>query len=106
MFGEQIRKLRIAKGLSQVQLANKLSVSKQSVSNWESNNITPSIDLLTKIAHYFSCSADYLLEIDNPDSSKEKFFIETQYLTMAQVVHLQKIAEDFKELNLALKEKV
>lgn len=104
MFGDQVRKLRTAKGLSQVQLAKELNVSKQSVSNWENNNITPSIDLLTKIAHYFSCSSDYLLEIEYPDSTKEELFIETQHLTLRQIAHLQQIAEDFKELNIAEKE--
>ena len=35
MFGQQIKKLRMLKNLSQVDLANKLNVTKQSVSNWE-----------------------------------------------------------------------
>ena len=34
MLGEQIRKLRMAKNLSQVQLAYHLGVTKQSISNW------------------------------------------------------------------------
>ncbi len=49
MFGDQIKELRQAAGLSQVQLAAKLNVSKQSVSNWENNNIMPSIDMLRRI---------------------------------------------------------
>ncbi len=43
MLGEQIKSLRIARNISQVTLANQLGVSKQSVSNWENNNILPSI---------------------------------------------------------------
>lgn len=46
MFGDQIKALRQAAKLNQVQLAEKLNVSKQSVSNWENNNIMPSIDML------------------------------------------------------------
>lgn len=46
MLGEQIRKLRLARNLSQVELAQQLNVTKQSVSNWENNNIMPSIDML------------------------------------------------------------
>ena len=53
MLGEQIYALRTARNLSQVQLADKLGVTKQSVSNWENNNILPSVDMLKKIANFF-----------------------------------------------------
>lgn len=46
MFGDIVKKLRTAHNYSQVQLAEKLGVSKQTVSNWENNNILPSIDML------------------------------------------------------------
>ena len=46
MLHEQIRRLRTARGITHVELAHRLGVSKQSVSNWESNNIQPSIELL------------------------------------------------------------
>lgn len=48
MLGEQIKSLRIAHNISQVSLANQLGVTKQSVSNWENNNILPSIEMLKK----------------------------------------------------------
>ncbi len=51
MLGEQIKKLRMNKNLSQVDLAKKLCVTKQSISNWENENIMPSIDMLIKIAN-------------------------------------------------------
>ena len=56
MLGEQIKKLRIAKHINQVQLAEYLGVTKQSISNWENNNILPSVDMLKKIAQFFNCS--------------------------------------------------
>lgn len=98
MLGEQIRDLRLARNISQVALANHLGVTKQSVSNWENNNILPSLDMLKKIAQYFSCSTDYLLELDN-----EKFFIETTDLTLEQVAHIQALVNDLKELNNMVK---
>ena len=52
MLSSQIRQLRTARNLSQVQLAKALGVTKQSVSNWENNNIQPSIDMLVKIARF------------------------------------------------------
>lgn len=39
MLGQQINELRIAMGWSQVQLAEKLNISKQTVSNWETFNL-------------------------------------------------------------------
>ncbi len=98
MLGEQIKALRLARNISQVALANNLGVTKQSVSNWENNNILPSLDMLKKIAQYFSCSTDYLLKLDD-----ERLYIETSDLTLAQIAHLQLLAEDFKELNIRLK---
>lgn len=53
MFGDIIKKLRTAHNLSQVQLSEKLGVSKQTVSNWENNNILPSVDMLIRISRFF-----------------------------------------------------
>ena len=65
MLNERIRELRTERNITQVALAKELSVSKQSVSNWENDNIQPSIDMLIKIADFFSVSTDYLLGLDN-----------------------------------------
>ena len=53
--------MRVQQGYTQVSLAQKLSVSKQAVSNWETGNIQPSIDMLLRIADLFSVTTDYLL---------------------------------------------
>ena len=65
MLGERLKLLRQAHNLNQVQLADELHVSKQSVSNWENNSIMPSIEILLKISRYFRVSTDYLLELDD-----------------------------------------
>ena len=61
MFEERIKDLRLNRGLSQVELAKQLFVTKQCISNWENGNIIPSAEMLIKIARYFSVSTDYLL---------------------------------------------
>ena len=61
MLGYRINEMRTALGWSQVQLARKLGVSKQTVSNWENDNIQPSIEMLMRLANVFRVSADYLL---------------------------------------------
>ena len=49
MLGESIKMLRQSRNWSQVDLARDLGVSKQSVSNWENENIQPSIEMLIKL---------------------------------------------------------
>ena len=88
MFGEVIKKLRTAHGLNQVQLATKLNVSKQTISNWENNNILPSIEMLIKISRFFSVSTDYLLELDG------RHYIEVTGLTETQLAHIRQIIRD------------
>lgn len=61
MLGQKIRQLRIVQGLTQHELAQKLYVSKQTVSNWGNDNLLPSINMLVRIASFFCTSTDYLL---------------------------------------------
>ena len=88
MLGDVIKKLRTSHNLSQVQLAKSLNVSKQTVSNWENNNILPSIDMLMKLSGFFSVSTDYLLELDS------RRYIEVSGLTDTQLAHIQQIIKD------------
>ena len=90
MFGDRIKLLRTAHNLSQVQLAQKLDVSKQTVSNWENNNILPSVDMLMKISQFFSVSTDYLLELDS------RSYIEITGLSETQLAHIQQIIKDIQ----------
>ena len=95
MLGDQIKYLRHLHKISQVKLAEEIGVTKQTVSNWENNNIMPSVELLKKLSIYFSCSTDYLLELNQGST---ELFIDTYGLEDQQIVHLQQIANDYKEL--------
>ena len=88
MLGDIIKTLRLSHNLSQVQLAKSLNVSKQTVSNWENNNILPSVDMLMKLSGFFSVSTDYLLELDS------RRYIEVSGLTDTQLAHIQQIIKD------------
>lgn len=90
MLSERIRILRLARGWSQVELANRLGVTKQSISNWENDNIQPSIEMLVKIAGEFSVSTDYLLSLDN------RKYIEVTDLDDEKIGHIQQIITDIK----------
>ena len=88
MLSIRIKELRIANNYSQVELANALSVTKQSVSNWENSNIQPSIDLLIKIADFFGVTTDYMLGRENDPRISVKGLSETQ------VQHINMIIKD------------
>ena len=90
MLNEQIRELRNIRGISQIQLANKLGVTKQSVSNGENDNILPSIEMLVKIANFFEVSTDYLLGLD------KKRTLDVENLTEIQISHIQLIVDDLR----------
>lgn len=90
MLNEQIREFRNIRGISQIQLANKLGVTKQSVSNWENDNILPSIEMLVKIANFFEVSTDYLLGLD------KKRTLDVENLTEIQISHIQLIVDDLR----------
>ena len=90
MLGDRIKDLRKAYGLNQVELAYKLMVSKQAVSNWENNNILPSIEMLIKIASFFNVSTDHLLVLDN------RTYLEVTGLTSKEISHIQAVINDIR----------
>lgn len=96
MLGNVLNKLRTEFGISQTQLARDLGVSKQSVSNWENDNILPSIEMLVKISRRFGVTCDYLLEQD------ERTFLEVTGITESQHAIIQKLVQEFQAANQTL----
>lgn len=73
-FGTVIKKLRTERGITQEELANKIGVSFQAVSKWETNATTPDIAILPRLALYFGVSMDALFSM-NQDDYLEKISI-------------------------------
>ena len=80
-IGEKIASLRIAADISQEQLAEKISVSRQSVSKWEMDQALPQIDKVLQLCELFNVSTDELLHdkinlsLKNTDKEiKNKYF--------------------------------
>ena len=63
-LGEQIKKYRTELSLSQEELAEKLFVSRQSISNWENDRTYPDIKSLLLLSEVFSVSLDQLVKGD------------------------------------------
>ncbi len=61
MVGRNIRKARIDKGMTQDELAEKLNVTRQAVSNWERGKTQPDIETLGKMAEIFGMSVEELI---------------------------------------------
>lgn len=91
MLGKRIFEFRSSFGWNQVQLAKKLNITKQTVSNWENENIQPSIEMLVRLAKLFHTSTDYLLGLDDAQT------INVDGLPLSFVTHLTQIIEDYKE---------
>lgn len=60
-FGDQLRKIRTDAGLTQEQVASELSVSRQTISNWENNKNLPDLEMVVKISMAFKLSLDQLI---------------------------------------------
>ena len=66
-FGQRLKSLREEQQpkLYQKELAEKLGVSRQLITMWETDQRTPDADQLQQIASIFNCSTDYLLGKSN-----------------------------------------
>lgn len=60
-IGERLLKLRKERNLSQEELANKLDVSRQSISKWETDQSMPDFDKIVSLCEYFGITTDELL---------------------------------------------
>jgi len=69
-FGDRLKKEREKRGWSQVYLAEKIHVSRQSVSKWETGKNYPSIEVIIDLSDLFGITIDELLRSD--DELKEK----------------------------------
>ncbi len=92
-LNENIKELRLERGLSQVDVAKRLCVSKQCVSNWENDNVLPSIEMLVKLADLFGVSTDYLL------GRESRTYLDASGLTLSQYTHFSELVKEISSLN-------
>ena len=69
-LGEKLQRLRRRSGLSQEQLAARLTVSRQAVSKWELDDAMPDTENVIQLSRLFGVSCDYLLrdEVEEQDA--------------------------------------
>ena len=67
---ETICRLRTAKGMSQLELAEALDVSRQSISKWETGAAVPELDKLVKLSQVFGVTLDELVQGAEPTAKQ------------------------------------
>lgn len=92
-MGDKIKELRIAKKMTQEQLATRLGLVKGSISAYEQGTKYPSLEVLVNLCQIFHVSADYLLGLS------EDRRIKTSALTDEQAKLLRGLIREFENSN-------
>ena len=71
-FAKNLQILRKMTNMTQEELAEKMGVSRQTISKWELGSILPEVEKLVDLCEMFNCSVDQLLK-DNMDYSNEVY---------------------------------
>ena len=96
-IADRIQSLRKAKGMSQEELADRVGVSRQAVSKWESEQATPDLDKVVIMSDIFEVTTDYLLKGIEPVKTDD-------HKTMADVLNQRILTEkNSKRAKSALK---
>ena len=70
-LSERIQHLRKSRGMSQEELAEKIGVSRQAVSKWESEQSMPDLEKVILLSDFFGVTTDYLLKGREPEPQQE-----------------------------------
>lgn len=87
-FGMRLKQLRIRRKLTQREVAGKLNVTRQTIGCYERNELTPSLDVLIRMALLYRTSTDYLLNLDKRDMLDLSELSNSQKETIRKVVEL------------------
>ena len=60
-FGEKLQELRKKRNLSQKEVASRLGLHTKTISNYENDSVTPSVEVLIQLAILYNSSVDYIL---------------------------------------------
>lgn len=82
-FEKKLFELRKQKGISQEELADKLNISRQTLSKWELGNSTPDMEKLILLSDYFEVTLDELVFGNKTETRKESL---KEGITVAKVL--------------------
>lgn len=90
-LSENIRSMRLARGLNQVEFGKIMGVTKQCVSNWENDNVMPSLEMAAKMADFFSVSIDCLI------GRVANTHLDVHGLSEEEIAHITLIVNDLRK---------
>lgn len=93
-FGQRLKELRVQAGMTQLQLAQRMGVTKSVVSFYELQERTPSPDILVKLSGIFEVSTDYLLGLDPRET------IDISGLSREDIAIMRALAESLRRKSL------
>ena len=93
-FGQRLKELRVQAGMTQLQLAQRMGVTKSVVSFYELQERTPSTDILVKLSGIFKVSTDYLLGLDPRET------IDISGLSREDIAIMRALAESLRRKSL------
>ena len=85
-LADRIQQLRKQKGISQEELADRVGVSRQAVSKWESEQSVPDMDKIILLSDYFEVTTDYLLRGIEPVPPAEEKKADGRIFTIVATV--------------------
>lgn len=92
-FGENLKKLRKGRNLTQKELGAKIGLSKAVVSKYENGMGYPAFDVLIRIAQYFGVTTDYLLGVAGNQT------VDVSGLTEGQIEAIHRVIAEFQRAN-------
>lgn len=94
-FGMRLKELRESKRLSQSDVAGRLNVTRATISGYECNTITPSLEQLVKLAVLYNTSLDYMMGIENRPYFYVDDLNESQQQTVLDIV--DRLKKEFQQ---------
>lgn len=85
-FGDNLKRLRKERGLTQTELGAQIGLSKAVVSKYETGMGYPTFDVLIRIAQYFGVTTDYLLGVSGNRTVDVTGLTESQINTIHQLI--------------------
>lgn len=99
-FGENLKKLRLEKNLTQEKLADFLGVSFQTISKWERGDTYPDITMLPSIASFFKVSVDEILGVDKVNNDT----VINDYIEEFERLYYKDTPKAYELINKSVKE--
>ena len=94
-LGERLYKLRTKHEMSQGDLAEKLDVSRQTISKWENNMSIPELDKIISLSNVFGVSVDYLVKGEGEATTAQADVVEVaEYEVVAESIPVKMITKN------------